>query len=119
MPSGPAMSPTFSRQYRDTVAALARPLKASDRTPADALSRAERRLGVRLPGALREYYRACGRFGPLNRAHDRLIAPEKLFVDSGKLVFLEENQWVVYWGVEAASERRGDPPVFQGVNVID
>jgi hypothetical protein len=35
-------------------------------------------------------------------------------VDGGKLVFLEENQCVVVWGVEATTSPEDDPPVYQG-----
>ena len=38
-------------------------------------------------------------------------------MDGGKLVFLEENQCVVFWGVEAGKSPDDDPPVYQGQNV--
>ena len=38
-------------------------------------------------------------------------------MDGGKLVFLEENQCVVFWGVEASRSPDDDPPVYQGPNV--
>ena len=84
--------------------------------PEESLERAEERLGLRLPLALREYYLALGALAELNQAHNRLLGPGKWFVDAGKLVFLVENQAVVYWGVEATDQPQADPPVFQGVN---
>lgn len=40
-------------------------------------------------------------------------------MDAEKLVFMQENQTVVYWGVEATVNPFTGPPIFQGVNVIN
>jgi hypothetical protein len=80
---------------------------------------AEKRLGVRLPGSLKEYYLVAGREKRINQLHNRLLPPEKLRIDSERLVFMEENQWVVYWGVPAVRETEPDAAVFQGVNRRD
>jgi hypothetical protein len=83
------------------------------------LARAERHFGVALPEALRGYYLTLGNLSELNDAHNRLLAPRDWFIDAGKLVFMVENQAVVYWGVEAAKWPDDDPAVFQGVNLPD
>jgi hypothetical protein len=70
-----------------------------------------------LPAVLRAYYSLVGRFDRFNRAHNRLLRPEDWYVDGGKLVFLEENQCVVYWGVDASGTPKDDPPVYQGLNI--
>jgi hypothetical protein len=70
------------------------------------------------PRVLREYYGIAGRLD-LNRAHNQLYTPHKWFVDAGKFVFMEENQEVVYWGIPISAEVGDDPPVSQGVNVVD
>src|SRR5262249_45680887 len=47
----------------------------------------------------------------------RLLRPEKWFVDGDRLVFLEENQWVVFWGVGVSTSLEDDPPVYQDPNI--
>ena len=81
------------------------------------LETAEKHFGVRLPLALRDFYLGVGRLHRLNDAHNHLLVPKDWFLDGGKLVFLVENQAVVYWGVEAVQTPDDDPPVFQGVNL--
>lgn len=61
-------------------------------------------------------YLVAGRERRFNRALNRLMTPKKWFIDNSRLVFMEENQDVVYWGVKATSQADDDPPVFQGVN---
>jgi hypothetical protein len=106
--------PTFSERLEYTFASLARPLTPEDGQPETDLSDAEARLGLRLPSVLRRYYRLAGRYDRFNCAHNRLRGPEEWSVDGGKLVFLEENQCVVVWGVETSTSPDDDPPVYQG-----
>jgi hypothetical protein len=106
--------PTFSQRLEFTFATLARPLTSEDAEPEPGVAQAEARLGLRLPSVLRAYYRLAGRFDRFNRAHNRLCRPGEWSVDGGKLVFLEENQCVVVWGVEASRSPEEDPPVYQG-----
>jgi hypothetical protein len=87
---------------------------ARDACSAQQIQKAERRLGVALPKALREYYALCGKH-KINRTHNRLLGLEDLFVAQGRLVFMEENQNVVYWGVPCRSASP-DPPVFQAMD---
>jgi hypothetical protein len=110
---------SFSSQYRQAIEALARPPTSDDGTPVEEIADGERRLGTQLPSALREYYLVAGRFDRLNRAHNRLYPPHDWFADAGKLVFMEENQEVAYWGVPITDDPEDDPPVLQGVNVSD
>lgn len=80
------------------------------------IAAAEKRLGVGVPKALRDYYLVAGGERRFNHIFDRLLAPSEWFVDSGHLVFMEENQAVVFWGTVATADPAPDPPVFQGVN---
>ena len=106
--------PTFSQRLESTFALMARPLTPEDGEPEPSVAQAESRLGLRLPAVLRAYYRLAGRYDRFNRAHNRLRRPGEWSVDSGKLVFLEENQCVVVWGVEVSTSPEEDPPVYQG-----
>ena len=106
--------PTFSQRLESTFATLARPLTPEDGEPEPSVAQAESRLGLRLPAVQRAYYRLAGRYDRFNRAHNRLRRPGEWSVDGGKLVFLEENQWVVFWGVGVSKSPDDDPPVYQG-----
>lgn len=112
------MAETFADRY--AVAALTLLGSVPDGTSMDeqSLARAERHVGVSLPQALRSYYLTLGNLRELNNAHDRLLAPKDWFIDEGKIVFMVENQAVVYWGVEASKSPEDDPSVFQGVNLL-
>jgi hypothetical protein len=103
-------------EYTRTFATLGRPLAPRDGSAESRIAAAERRLGVRAPTALRDYFLVAGRERRFNCVFNRLLRPEDWFVDSHKLVFMEENQAVVYWGTLAASRPPSDPPAFQGVN---
>ena len=106
-------------RYRQAIEVLDRPLTSADGLPDREIVTGEQRLGVRLPRALREFYGIAGQLDHLNRAHNRLYTPDEWFVDAGKLVFMEENQAVVYWGIPISEWLCDDPPVSQGVNVVD
>jgi hypothetical protein len=81
------------------------------------VERAEARLGIRLPAPLRDYYLTVGRH-KINQAHNRLWPPEALMISQGRLVFMEENQEVVFWGVRSRSEA-ADPVVYQTTELDD
>jgi hypothetical protein len=104
-----------SIKYRDAIETLAKPVTAEDGVPAGEIVAGENRLDIRLPSALREYYLIAGQLERLNCAHNRLYSPRDWFVDAGKLVFIEENQLVVFWGIPIGKDSDDDPPVLQGV----
>lgn len=74
-----------------------------------------KRLGTKIPAALRDYYCVAGRERRFNICHDRLLAPKEWRIDQRRLVFMEENQSAVWWGISTRS-RSSDPTVWQGVN---
>jgi hypothetical protein len=105
---------SFVGDYRRLFAELGAPLASGDGCDRSRVLAAEERLGIRAPRSLRQYYLLAGEESRFNQIHNRLLPPEKWFVDQGLLAFMEENQVVVYWGVEANSSPADDPPVFQG-----
>jgi hypothetical protein len=105
-----------SRGYRQAVEAIiGRPLLRRDGESDARLRRAERRLHLALPGAVREYYRLAGA-ATENREHNRLYRPSELVIEDEYLVFMEENQSVVHWGFPLPLERGADPEVWQRTN---
>jgi hypothetical protein len=95
---------------------LGRELRARDGVPERSLAAAERRLGLRLPRSLRLYYRLAGRCDELNHAHNHVVPPRELEVLERHLVFMDENQNVVSWGIRLADLHRADPTVRQRNN---
>ena len=107
----------LERRYTNTFASLGRPLGPRDRTPAREIAAAERSLGRRIPEALRVFYRLAGRATDFTSVHDRFLPPKDWAIESNKLVFLEENQVVVVYGIEAGEDPAADPPIFMAANV--
>ncbi len=98
-------------RYRTGFASLERPLTDKNGVPEKRVAAGERRLGVRLPRSLRDYYLVAGSHR-LNQAHHRLLRPEDWFKSSGRIMFLEENQGVWHGGVKINDPAGDDPPVF-------
>ena len=84
-----------------------------DGLPARDLIALEARLGQPLPDVLRAYYQALGTCRPLNHACNQLldVRNEVGLSEDGYLVFYEENQGVIVWGIAAADLAPPDPPV--------
>jgi hypothetical protein len=110
---------SYSIKYQQAIETLAKPVTSEDGVPSGEIAAGEHRLSIQLPSALREYYLTAGRLDRLNRAHNRLYSPHDWLVDAGNLVFMEQNQLVVFWGIPINGDPSDDPPVLQGVNVID
>jgi hypothetical protein len=103
-------------KYRRLLRAiLGRTPLVSDGVRESRLRRAEKRLDLILPAAMRDYYLLAGAAAE-NREHNRLFAPEELAVEESHLIFMEENQAVVHWCIPLASMKRADPEVWQRVN---
>lgn len=104
----------FWPYYQELVAQLYQPLSSGDGFSDDEVASAERRLGLRLPRLLREFYLLAGKRTDLNHAHDQLVHPNELRIEDEKLVFYVENQAVCVWGVRAGDIDVADPPVVRG-----
>lgn len=83
------------------------------------LDTAERRLGLRLPVALREAYRLFGRRADLTSSQDVLLTPDELHVLDGALVYRAENQGCAHWGVLLDDLGREDPPTVGRLDLAD
>jgi hypothetical protein len=99
----------FIRRF---AAVWATPLRDDDGCPDAELDESERRLGLRLPVAVREVYRLLGRRRDLTSNQDTLLAPHQLKVEDGhRLVYRVENQACAFWAVDLAEPAAADPPV--------
>lgn len=97
------------KPFVEDLARFVREVIPEDRVPEGEVTAAEERLGFRLPAALREYYLRFGAPNEINTANDELLAPGKLYVQDGLLVFYRENQGVVVWAI-AMDEISADFP---------
>ena len=117
MASSRRNEPAFQKLYRKTYAELGFELKKSDGISKAAINKAEKNIGLTIPRALRDYYLVAGKEKKLNTAFQRLIPPEDWEIHQGKVLFMEENQWVVFWGVGIEDKQAKDPNVFQCARV--
>jgi hypothetical protein len=106
----------FARKYSAALESLiGRPLISRVGLPLAQLIACERRLKLRLPAALKSYYQLAGKL-PINTEHNRLYPPRSLGIKNGKVVFMEENQAVVFWGIDVRELKGSDPTVYQANN---
>jgi hypothetical protein len=94
---------------------LGRSLTNNDGFDIVIIENAETKLGQRIPAVLKEFYITIGKVDVFMTSFHRFLKPEDLFYENGKLVFLEENQNVCYWGVNTANEA-DDSLVYQAQN---
>jgi hypothetical protein len=66
-----------------------------------------------MPGMLHTFHSICGRSAEVMSSHHRFLPGDDVQFHHGGLVFCEENERVVYWGIEAAHLEKKDPPVSQ------
>jgi uncharacterized protein (TIGR02996 family) len=92
-----------------------RPLEQGDGCSEEELADAESRLGLRLPRALRDWYRLAGKRSDVWSRQDSLPLPEQLRLDneSDTLVIRWENQACEKWGIRASDLGRDDPPIVE------
>jgi hypothetical protein len=88
-----------------------------DALPEPDLLNLEAQLKLRLPTPLRSFYLRVGKNRSLTKAHHRFLTSPTLRNDT--LVFMEENQRVVVWGIRREDLSKDDPPVQQGNDAED
>ena len=104
----------YLKLYRGLYQTFGYPLTARAGIAQSSLTRAEKRLGVAIPAALRGYYLVAGLEKRFNRCFQQLLPPEEWRVDQRRLIFMEENQGVVLWGC-TVGKATADPVAWQAV----
>jgi hypothetical protein len=112
----PNAATTFWTAYRRTAAAFFAPIGKADGLSEKQVSAGERRLGFTLPLLLRQFFLRAGKRGDLTRKYHRLLRPDEMRVTAKALVFFEESQQVVFWGIKLTDIGEADPPVWQANN---
>lgn len=107
---------SFQRCYRSLFQTFGCPLSEHAKLSTDVIAAAQKRLGVPIPAALRDYYLVAGRERRFATCYQRILPPSQWTVDKHRLIFMEENQCVVFWGVSVRNPKTKDPPVSQGIN---
>ncbi|WP_427874222.1 SMI1/KNR4 family protein [Flavobacterium sp. MMS24-S5] len=81
----------------------------------------EKKLEIKLPLKLKEYYLELGKEENLNYSFKRLLKPENEigFSDDDFLVFYEENQNVAFWGIKKEDLSKENPPVYGNYDTIE
>ncbi len=102
----------FKERYRSAIRSLIGQYYPSDGVSEKNLSAMEMRLQVKIPGALRDYYLVSGGLLELNEAYHRLLHPNRIRVEDGKLIFMEGYQNAVVWGSDCLSGEY-DPIVYR------
>src|SRR5689334_21305270 len=74
----------------------------------------EKQLNIVLPAKLREYYLTLGKNEAVNNSYNRLLQPGQIKFSDEYLIFYEENQGVVNWGIKKEDLHQPDPPVYGG-----
>lgn len=107
---------TLSRLYHEISEKFAKgKLSADDGFSEADIALAEKKLGFRLPESLRLYYSLAGKL-TINTVYNRLLSPGEIKIEDGYLLFMEENQEVVTWGIPLTMRENLDPVVWQRDN---
>jgi hypothetical protein len=93
---------------------LDRPWTAADGLPETDIKKAEARLRITLPSALRSFYLSVGAVADLCSIHNVIFPPKDLVFEDGYLMFMDENQSVVSWGLKDL--KKADPEAWQRNN---
>jgi hypothetical protein len=107
---------SFKQYYRAIYRTFGYPLTERTALAAEVLAAASQRLGVQVPAALRDYYLVAGRERRFSANLHRVLPPSEWALDKQRLIFMEENQAALWWGVSTRNPDSDDPPVSQGVN---
>lgn len=80
----------------------------------------EKKLNVKLPSTLKEYYLELGTEENLNYCFNRLLKLENEigFSDDDVLVIYEENQAVAIWGIKRKDLNQENPPVYGNYDTV-
>ncbi len=93
-----------------------RPWTSEDGIKENEIDQSESKLGLKLPSVMRDIYACIGNSKELLSSHNRFFSPEKLEIENGYLIFMEENQSVVSWGIKLSEIANQNPIVWQRNN---
>lgn len=97
---------------------LGRKLESFEGLSADAISSAETKLGMKFPDALKDFYLNVGKMPLFTDAFEFFAQPKQIYIKSNKLIFLEENQAMLSWGIDLDEISKAEKiKVYQSPNI--
>lgn len=102
----------YSRRFEEILGSAPQP---SEGLGDDVVQAKLVECGLMLPKALFDYYALASEHS-INTEHNQLLPIEEIRWINSKLVFMEENQCVVYWAIDQADISSPNPIVWQGIN---
>ena len=93
---------------------LGRSIVKRDGIDIEKIEEMESILKIKLPEYLKEFYTKIGSINLFAKSFQRFLDIDELYFKGNKLVFLEENQGVLIWGVNI---KNVDPIVYANNNV--
>lgn len=99
------------RGFIDFAARFVEPLGPDDGLTSGELDRTEERLGLRLPRALREWYRLAGRREDVLGRRDHPVPAHELEVQDGVLFIYVEDEELFRWGALVEELGHEDPRI--------
>ncbi len=78
---------------------------------AQVIDKYSKSLNVNLPISIKDFYRKYANTFECTESFNKILSPEEWYIENDRLVFAEENQGVVLWGVEIARLKEDDPIV--------
>lgn len=110
MKSLPDIYKSFLNQF------INRGWKSDDGFKDDEILKAENRLGISFNKSLKEFYSTIGNVEELTKIHNEILHPDSVYIEDGYLIFMEENQGVVSWGLRLEENNLSEPIVWQRNN---
>lgn len=107
---------SFKKYYRSIYSTFGYPLSERTALSSDVVAATAKRLSTPIPAALRDYHLVAGRERRFSACHNRILPPSEWTIEKKRLLFMEENQCVVWWGVSIRNPKKDDPPISQGIN---
>lgn len=98
---------------------LGRALEASEGVDIQSIEVAEKKLDVKFPEALKDFYLNVGKIALFTDAFEFFAKPKQIYIKGNKLVFLEENQAVLSWGIDLQDLTKDTVPVYHSPNIGD
>lgn len=97
---------------------LGRKLETSEGLNPDTIISAEKKLNIEFPQALKDFYLNVGKIKLFTDAFEFFAQPKQIYIKNNKLIFLEENQAMLSWGIDLEELKRKDNiKVYQSPNV--
>ena len=90
-----------------------RDIEPSDGIDPAKVKEVELNLKITFPLAIKQYYQLAGDIELINCFHNQIYKADEIKIIDDKLIFMEENQSICYWGIDLVANS-DNPEVYQG-----